>query len=695
MSKINDNSENTFIQIFNCPPAKFANLDFTEKISTKCFMKMKKPKVNLGYLDETVRLCYMQNNVPTNKHFLIKIIKKKIIYKAFAQKEFLDIVYNCSSDYSIQLRNHWEEDSNLFLVFKDIGKFISLEDKLKKHTLSERTLFTYYNHILQAVSNLHKNQMFGCILGMSSFIYDQNERKVKLTDIGFSKIFPKKKSLNPYKLRNGFDFNEYLPSEYLLAKSDSPGNNDIPPDDKFVESYDVWQLGVLFFKMASNNNESPFPHENSTELYNAISKGSINFQCLNHRSSSLLQLIQKMLNPDSTKRSSISKLLEYVQNQIQQDKFVDDYGDWEMVNSSKAQIRSTLFRGTISPSKGNQNGSLNQKNEVSRVIYPYLNNSWSHSNLGGQINDISSVYEISDMFKSARNEKKMINEAKEEIEKMCDDIKGLINESRREEEDEKNELINMFQDLEFKNESIESFDLLLKSRKEISEQKYQDMIRRLVFEIKRLKINLDVEKSKNLKLKKKLDDVESKKKDLSQEYQEKLTFLESKVDVFENLIFPESTSDFDVELTPSFKTKAFTDLIAKSIKSFNEINKELSNQSAKLLETINEKINQFLIEKEGYVQEIIKAKENLMNEVIYLFNKNNINIESLEETSQKTKHELMLIQENNELEKNYNELFSKIKKITHDIKLNNEKENPKIIVNTNISSDLAVKNNNK
>ena len=165
--------------------------------------------------------------------------------------------------------------------------------------------------------------------------------------------------------------------------------------------------------------------------------------------------------------------------------------------------------------------------------------------------------------------------------------------------------------------------------------------------------------------------------------------------MFENLIFPESTSDFDVELTPSFKTKAFTDLIAKSIKSFNEINKELSNQSAKLLETINEKINQFLIEKEGYVQEIIKAKENLMNEVIYLFNKNNINIESLEETSQKTKHELMLIQENNELEKNYNELFSKIKKITHDIKLNNEKENPKIIVNTNISSDLAVKNNNK
>ena len=165
--------------------------------------------------------------------------------------------------------------------------------------------------------------------------------------------------------------------------------------------------------------------------------------------------------------------------------------------------------------------------------------------------------------------------------------------------------------------------------------------------------------------------------------------------MFENLIFPESTSDFDVDLTPSFKTKAFTDLISKSIKSFNEINKELSNQSAKLLETINEKINQFLVEKEGYVQEIIKAKENLMNEVIYLFNKNNINIESLEETSQKTKHELMLIQENNELEKNYNELFSKIKKITHDIKLNNEKENPKIIVNTNISSDLAVKKNNK
>ena len=85
MTTSSKDTSDTFVQIFNCTPEKFAKLDFTGELSVKCFMKMKKPKVNLGYLDETLRLCYLQNGIPTNKHFLIKIIKKKVIYQSFVK----------------------------------------------------------------------------------------------------------------------------------------------------------------------------------------------------------------------------------------------------------------------------------------------------------------------------------------------------------------------------------------------------------------------------------------------------------------------------------------------------------------------------------------------------------------------------------------------------------------------------------
>ena len=85
------------------------------------------------------------------------------------------------------------------------------------------------------------------------------------------------------------------------------------------------------------------------------------------------------------------------------------------------------------------------------------------------------------------------------------------------------------------------------------------------------------------------------------------------------------------------------------------------------------------------MKEIIKSKENLINEVIYVLNKNNIDIDSLEEASQKTKNELKLLKESNEQDKAYNELNEKIQKLTMNIKLNNEKHSNKEEVKTNKS----------
>ena len=62
----------------------------------------------------------------------------------------------------------------------------------------------------------------------------------------------------------------------------------------------------------------------------------------------------------------------------------------------------------------------------------------------GYIDNVSEIYEISEIFKAARNEKKMTDVAKEEIEKMCDELKVIITDSKKESKEEANELIERY-----------------------------------------------------------------------------------------------------------------------------------------------------------------------------------------------------------------------------------------------------------
>lgn len=120
-------------------------------------------------------------------------------------------------DYIINLQTHWEDNDRLFLVFNGIKRYTLFENLIKNHSeeITEENIIAIFRQILEVVNFLHENNLFGCNLYLSSFIFDKLSQSIKFTDLGFSKIFKTSKNLNDNILSNGFEFNEYAPPEYI------------------------------------------------------------------------------------------------------------------------------------------------------------------------------------------------------------------------------------------------------------------------------------------------------------------------------------------------------------------------------------------------------------------------------------------------------------------------------------------------
>ena len=230
--------------------------DFKIQVSQNDFVKLKDDQTkNLGFFDDVISLVYKNNKT---LYYVKAIDKKDIINNSY--QEILNTIYKLDNnqqknknifDFIINLQTQWEDKERLFLVFDGIKRYTLFENLLKNHSknITEENIMIIYRQILEIVRFLHENNIYGCDLYLNYFIYDKLSQTIKFTDLGFSKIFKSSKNLNDNKLLNGFEFNEYAPPEYL-TKINDPSN--LFEKDKLKNSYfDIWQLGILFYKIAS------------------------------------------------------------------------------------------------------------------------------------------------------------------------------------------------------------------------------------------------------------------------------------------------------------------------------------------------------------------------------------------------------------------------------------------------------------
>ena len=630
--------------------------EFKTQVSQSDFVRLKdEPNKNLGFFDEVFSLLYKNNKTL----YYVKAIDKK---KSIINNSYLSILNNIYKlndhnqksrgvniyDYIINLQTHWEDNDRLFLVFNGIKRYTLFENLIKNHSeeITEENIIAIFRQILEVVNFLHENNLFGCNLYLSSFIFDKVSQSIKLTDLGFSKIFKPSKNLNDNILSNGFEFNEYAPPEYI-GKDYDPSFFAFEVDKIKNAYFDIWQLGILFYKIATFG-ESPYDDAKNEVLKEYIMNKNINYSRLNKYSPQISQILDKMLQTSPSNRYSIKQLLNLEPFKIVSKiplininfKNEDKTITMNMVNSQKGKVKDAKVdmasildnldakkktSKEITTKEGKsildhikiQGNLVNDKNSIiSQEIYPdgsvlpifknkFLN---KFNNI-----DKNLVLDLSYKLTLLEKEYKKLDENKLAVYNITNYVNSNLKELNKTDNDNIDILIKKFNNLQLsKIETNDLYEEMLRNKGEFAQDKFKALISNLIYEIKRLNIELEQEKSTSEKLRKKIKDQEKRNMDLKLEHQEKVEFYEKKIELLEEVIF---NDDKNLNNNKNFKNN---ELIYKalnnSMKDFTEVNIQLKT-------SLEENLAKFRENKKFWLQDMIKAKENFRNEMSFYLSK--------------------------------------------------------------------------
>ena len=657
----NDKQNIPIISLENETPAYLLK-DFKVAVNQTDFMKLKEDSSqNIGIFDDVIPLLYKNNK----NIYYIKIIEKKNIINTQYQN-ILNQIYKINNkqkntninvyDYILNLQTHWEDTERLFLVFSGIKRYTSLGNLLKNHSknLTEENIIAIFRQILEIVFILQENNIYGCNLYIDSFIFDKLSKTVKMTDLGFSKFYKSNKIINDNKLQDGFEFNDYVSPEFIAKMNDS---SNIYSQDKFKNVYyDIWQLGILFYKIATFG-ESPYGDAQNENLKESIMNKNINYSKLNNYSPQISQIIDKMLQTAPNNRYTIDKLLNLEifksLNRIPlimiTPKNEEKPITMNMVISEKEKNKDKLdiasafekMEALLKSSKGaknlvnyeedeknqNEKKSIRNSNKnilkqvkiqgnlvndkttmISQEIYPdgsvipifknkFLN---KFNNV-----DINLVLDLSNKLTMLEKEYKKLDENKLAVYNITNYVNNNIKELNYIDNENIETLIKKFNNLQLsKIETNDLYEEMLRNKDEFAKDKFKALISNLIYEIKRLEIELDQEKLMGEKLRKKIKEQEKKNMDLKIEVQEKVEFYEKKIELLEEVIFNVDNKNNKEDLKNNLIFQALTN----SIKNFTDIN-------IKLKESLEENISKFKENKKNWLLDMIKAKENFRNEI--------------------------------------------------------------------------------
>lgn len=578
-------------KIFNPPPRSNSNLfSFDDKLSMKDFLKSSTITKNyLGYLEDTFKLTYRKDS----KLYSLKLLKKIHFNRKENIKEILDSIYSNENESAFKPLAHCEDEEQVCFIYEDIPN-VSLLQKISFAKLKEETLLSYYRQILEAVKYLNKKKYYGLMTNPSTIIFDKNER-LCLTDLGFSKMLPEKKDIYTHYLENGFIYNEFMSPELLIGKmTKARGSNN-------NEKTDIWQIGVLFYMMASKG-QKPFEASNDYDIFNSIIKGNVTFSYLNDYSSFVLQFIAKMLKRNPNERYLIDQLLSY--------------DNFTQLTSKSVKMLNTL---TAENTQLNLCQSLrvfpNNKNRRSNNGSPVIkkNLSMSHSSISARN---ALLTKLSNQIIDLEKDKKSLHDENTNYYYLFQLASELIDETETQLDDSRNEIskqtISSFERLNLSKNTNQMYNELI-TNKVITESQYQSIIRNLIFEIQLMKIDLQREKTNNTNLEDKIASFEAEKNTLINEHKQKIKFYESKIQLMENIIFPDNdANDFNSN------SNYYLSTLKNSLDCFKEINEDLLRKSKLIEKGMMKELQSFLHEKEVYVQEIVKAKQDFQKEILYI-----------------------------------------------------------------------------
>ena len=620
--------------------------DFKSIVSLADFMTDKKDDTsikNFGIFDDIIPLMYKNNK----KMYYLKIIEKSnIINKSY--QSYLNNVYALHSsnknisiyDFMINLETQWENSDKLYLIFEGIKQYCSLDD-LIKNNITEENILIIYKDILECINLLHENNIFGINIDLNSFIYDIEAKRIKLTDIGFSKIFKLVNIIKKNKLKNGYEFNEYIPPEFL-NKMDDEQNINIQEKLKNAQ-YDIWQLGILFYKIAALG-KSPYENAKDEELKEKILDNKYIYSNLNKCPPIIIQIIDKMLQRIPIERYNIKQLLnldcikKIYNSRLIINKNENKVLNMNMINREKDKLRDSDIMNLLNNMKAKEIDDKNENNEnkknllnniviqgniinnkniiINQEIYPEESVlPLFKKKLLNKFNDIDNdlVINLSKKLALLDKEYKNIDEIKSAIFIITKYINDIINEKNKNDNKDIELLIEKYKSIKFKqNDKQDLLNDLLKYKENLTFDKYKDLISNLIYNMQKIDIDLEIEKKKNESLNERIQDLDNENKELKLEHQEKVKFYEEKIKLLENVIF--NTENTNMNKTDMINNnKLLYQALTNSIKNFSEIN-------TKLKENLEQRLLHFK-DNTQWLKNIIEAKDKFRKEILYNLNK--------------------------------------------------------------------------
>ena len=384
---------------------------------------------------------------------------------------------------------------------------------------------------------------------------------------------------------------------------------------------------------------------------------NINYSKLNKYSPIIAQIIDKMLQNVPTNRYSIKQLLNLDQfrvvnkipllniNTNNDQKIIT----MNMVKAEKANLKDTKadmasilddldLKKNISKEvnlkeekeeneegKNNildkikiQGNIVNDKNTmISQEIYPDGSVLPTFKNkFLNKFNNIDKdlVLDLSKKLNLLEKEYQKLDENKLAVYNITNYVNNNIKELKVIDNDIIETLVKKFNNLDLsKIEANNLYEEMIRNKGEFAQDKFKALISNLIYEIKRLGIELDQEKLTNEKLKKKIKEQEKRNLDMKNEHQEKVEFYEKKIELLEEVIFNVENKSLTAE---SFQknNKLLYQALTNSIKDFTDVNIKLKNN-------LQENLAKFKENKKSWLQDIIKAKEKFRNEMSYYLQK--------------------------------------------------------------------------
>ena len=633
--------------------------DFNGPVKGNDFLKLKDDQSkNLGFFDDVKTLLYKKNK----KIYYVKGIEKKKLINSSYQK-VLNYIYKINNDKSkninvfdfiINLQTNWEENEQIFLVFDGIQKYTLFENLLKNNSqnITEENIIIIFRQILEAVNCLHDNNIFGCDLYINSFIYDKYSQTIKLTDLGFSKICKNSKNINDNKLENGFEFNDYYPPEYISKMTDTLSIYD--SDQLKNANYDIWQLGVLFYKIATFG-KSPFGEEKDENLKESIMNKKINYTPLNKYSPKIVQIIDKMIQVPQSSRISLKHLLNLepfktinkipllniishnnerpvslsmvnkekekgkdikilmtssfenkeetinnIENTENEEDIDKNIGDKKFINNNKDILNKIKIQGNLVK---DLNSMVSQEIYPDGSILPIFKKKFLN-----KFNNIDKnlVFDLSNKLSLLEKEYKKLDENKLAVYNITNYVNDNIKELNTFDSENIESLIKKFNNLKIsKIETNILYEEIVRNKDEFNQDKYKALISNLIYEIKLLEIELEQEKNQNQKLRKKIKELGKRNLEIKNECQDKVDFYEKKIDLLEEVVF---NTDKNAEQDLKQNYDNIYQALYNSIKDFTELN-------IKLKQNLEESLVNFREGKKNWLQEIIDAKIKFRNEI--------------------------------------------------------------------------------